>query len=123
MKPAAEIALLGTFAFVVPALITLPSKLAFNAREVASDRVTFNRLRVWVIILGILTGLLSLISPFFYLLLLRSTNGKTSDGILPVNAHCCLIWLYVSTAALLGCFGVFYFIHKRALNLHSAISA
>jgi hypothetical protein len=121
MKPAAEIALVGAFAFVFPALTTLPKIPTIEAKQLIAPRQNFSKLRIQVKVLGVTTCLLSLIPPWFYFLLLRSTNGKTSEQILPANAHCSLLSLYASTAALLVCFGIFYFKHRKALDLHSKL--
>jgi hypothetical protein len=120
-KPAADIALLGVFAFVIPALVALPAKLTFSSQEESSNRVDFNRLRGWIYILGIATCVLSFLPSAFYLPLLRSTKGKVSEVVLPATAHCKLVGLYACTLSLLICFGIFYFLHRKALKLYSAI--
>ena len=73
------VALLGTFAVVIPALFALPSKLEPKLGELHTDYIRLKEARNWTIFWGIVTIIFSFLVIIPYWKILVQTNGETCN--------------------------------------------
>src|SRR5947209_20056769 len=102
-KSVSELVLIGAFGIIIPALLTLPEVKATAVGDQHTKHNEFITAKNWTIIIGIVTMVLSAITPCIYFILVAKLSGETCNvnEELMNGVHVYIILLYITIALVL----------------------